>query len=77
MDATVGQNAISQAALFHDAVGLTGLAVTKLDGTARGGAVIPISRALALPILWIGVGEGLDELEPFRTEDFVRALVRG
>ncbi len=77
VDATVGQNAISQAALFHEAVGLTGLVITKLDGTARGGAVIPISRALALPILWIGIGEGLDELEPFRTKDFVRALIRG
>lgn len=77
VDATVGQNAISQAALFHKAVGLTGLAVTKLDGTARGGAVIPIARSLALPILWIGVGEGLDDLEAFRTEEFVRALIRG
>lgn len=77
VDATVGQNAISQAALFHEAVELTGLVVTKLDGTARGGAVIPIARTLGLPILWIGTGEGLDELEPFRTEQFVRALVRG
>ncbi|MBC7170142.1 signal recognition particle-docking protein FtsY [Candidatus Bipolaricaulota bacterium] len=77
VDATVGQNAISQAALFHDAVGLTGLVVTKLDGTARGGAVIPLTRALALPILWIGIGEGLDELEAFRAKEFVRALVRG
>lgn len=77
VDATVGQNAISQAALFHGAVGLTGLVVTKLDGTARGGAVIPLTRALALPILWLGIGEGLDELEAFRTEEFVRALTRG
>ena len=77
VDATVGQNAVSQAQLFHEAVGLTGLAVTKLDGTARGGAVIPITRALGLPILWVGTGEGLDELEPFRTKDFVRALVWG
>ncbi len=77
VDATVGQNAISQAALFHEAMGLTGLVITKLDGTARGGAVIPITRALQLPILWLGVGEGLDELEPFRTTEFVRALVRG
>ncbi len=77
VDATVGQNAISQAALFHEAVGLTGLVVTKLDGTARGGAVIPLTRALALPILWVGIGEGLDELEAFRTKEFVRALVRG
>lgn len=77
VDATVGQNAISQAQLFHEAVGLTGLAITKLDGTARGGAVIPITRTLGLPILWIGTGEGLDELEPFRTKEFVRALLRG
>ncbi|MBC7221064.1 signal recognition particle-docking protein FtsY [Candidatus Bipolaricaulota bacterium] len=77
VDATVGQNAISQAALFHEAVGLTGLVVTKLDGTARGGAVIPLTRALALPILWVGIGEGLDELEAFRAKEFVRALVRG
>ncbi|MBC7092753.1 signal recognition particle-docking protein FtsY [Candidatus Bipolaricaulota bacterium] len=77
VDATVGQNAISQAQLFHDAVGLTGLVVAKLDGTARGGAVVPIHRALGLPILWVGVGEGMDEIEPFRTKDFVRALVRG
>jgi len=77
VDATVGQNAISQAALFNEAVGLTGLVITKLDGTARGGAVIPITRALSLPILWLGVGEGLDELEPFRTTEFVRALIRG
>jgi fused signal recognition particle receptor len=77
VDATVGQNAISQAELFHEAVGLTGLVITKLDGTARGGAVIPITRALGLPVLWIGTGEGLDELQPFRTREFVRALVRG
>ncbi len=77
VDATVGQNAISQAALFHEAVGLTGLAIAKLDGTARGGAVVPITRSLSLPILWVGVGEGLDELEPFRTKEFVRALIRG
>ncbi len=77
IDATVGQNAVSQAQLFHEAVGLTALVVTKLDGTARGGAVIPIARSLSLPILWIGVGEGLEDLEPFRTREFVRALIRG
>jgi len=77
IDATVGQNALSQAQLFHEAVGLTSLAVTKLDGTARGGAVIPIARHLNLPILWVGVGEGLEDLEPFRTQEFVRALTRG
>ncbi|MCX7750917.1 MAG: signal recognition particle-docking protein FtsY [Candidatus Bipolaricaulota bacterium] len=77
VDATVGQNAISQATLFHEAVGLTGLVLTKLDGTARGGAVIPITRALGLPVLWVGTGEGLEELEPFRATEFVRALLRG
>lgn len=77
VDATVGQNAISQANLFHEAVGLTGLVLTKLDGTARGGAVVPITRALGLPVLWVGTGEGLEELEPFRATEFVRALLRG
>lgn len=77
VDATVGQNAISQAQLFHEAVGLTGLVVTKLDGTARGGAVLPVVRALGLPIIWLGVGKALDDLTPFRAEEFVRALLRG
>lgn len=77
VDATVGQNAVSQAQLFHEAVSLSALALTKLDGTARGGAVVPICRMLGLPILWVGVGEGIEELEPFRTREFVRALVRG
>lgn len=77
VDATVGQNAISQAQLFHEAVGLTGLAVTKLDGTARGGAVLPVVRTLGLPILWVGTGKDLEDLAPFRAADFVRALLRG
>lgn len=77
VDATVGQNAISQAQLFHEAVELTGVVVAKLDGTARGGAVLPVVRALGLPILWVGVGKGLDDLAPFRAEEFARALLRG
>lgn len=77
VDATVGQNAISQARLFHEAVGLTGIAVAKLDGTAKGGAIIPIWRALGTPVLWIGVGEGLEDLEPFEARAFARALVGG
>lgn len=77
VDATVGQNAISQAQLFHEAVGLTGLVVTKLDGTARGGAVLSVVWALGLPILWVGVGKDLEDLAPFRAEEFVRALLRG
>lgn len=76
IDATVGQNAISQAQLFHEAVGLTGMVITKLDGSAKGGAVIPIWRALRIPILWVGFGKGLADLEPFRAREFARALVR-
>jgi fused signal recognition particle receptor len=77
VDATVGQNAISQAQLFHEAVGLTGMVVTKLDGTARGGAILPVVRTLKLPILWVGVGKGLEDLAPFRAAEFARALLRG
>ncbi len=77
VDATVGQNAISQAQLFHEAVGLTGLVLTKLDGTARGGAVLPVVRALGLPILWVVVGKGMDDLAPFCAAEFARALLRG
>ncbi len=76
IDATVGQNALSQARLFHEAVGLTGLVITKLDGTAKGGAVLPIWRELSVPILWVGVGEGMEDLLEFRVRDFARALVR-
>lgn len=77
VDATVGQNAISQAQLFHEAVGLTGLVITKLDGTARGGAVLPVVRALGLPIIWVGVGRSLEDLAPFQAQAFVQALLRG
>lgn len=77
VDATFGQNAVSQAQLFHEAVGLTGLVLTKLDGTARGGAILPVVRVLGLPILWVGVGKGMDDLAPFRAAEFARALLRG
>lgn len=76
IDATVGQNALSQARLFHEAVGLTGLVIAKLDGTAKGGAVLPIWRELSVPILWVGVGEGMEDLVEFRAREFARALVR-
>lgn len=76
VDATVGQNAISQAELFHEAVELTGLAITKLDGSAKGGAVIPIWRALEIPILWVGLGKGLADIAPFRAREFAQALLR-
>lgn len=74
LDATTGQNAISQAKTFRDAVGVTGIILTKLDGTAKGGVVISIAKELGLPILWIGVGEGLEDLRPFDPEEFVEAI---
>ena len=74
LDATTGQNALSQAQLFHEAIGVTGLALTKLDGTAKGGIVIRISQTLKLPLQYIGVGESLDDLQPFDPQQFVQAL---
>jgi fused signal recognition particle receptor len=75
MDAGFGQNALQQAEQFHKALGLTGLAVTKLDGTAKGGILFAIARKLGLPIRFIGVGEGIDDLRPFHASDFVTALL--
>lgn len=74
LDATNGQNAISQAKLFHEAVGVTGIALTKLDGTAKGGIIVGITEELNLPLRYIGVGEGIDDLREFNASDFVRAL---
>lgn len=74
LDGTTGQNAISQAQDFLEAVSVTSLAITKLDGTAKGGAVFPIARQLALPIRFVGVGEQIDDLRPFAADDFVKAL---
>ncbi|HWV47474.1 MAG TPA: signal recognition particle-docking protein FtsY [Nitrospira sp.] len=74
LDATVGQNALAQARQFHEAVGVTGLALTKLDGTARGGIVVAIAEELKLPLRLIGVGEGADDLQDFNAEAFVAAL---
>ncbi|OQW33783.1 MAG: signal recognition particle-docking protein FtsY [Nitrospira sp. SG-bin1] len=74
LDATVGQNALTQARQFHEAVGVTGLALTKLDGTARGGIVVAIAEELKLPVRLIGVGEGADDLQDFNAEAFVAAL---
>lgn len=75
MDAGFGQNALQQAQQFHNALGLTGLAVTKLDGTARGGILFAIARKLGLPIRFIGVGEGIEDLRPFHAREFVTALL--
>ena len=75
LDAGAGQNALSQAQQFHRVLGVTGLAVTKLDGTAKGGILFAIAKQLAIPIRYIGIGESLDDLRDFNAEDFVRALI--
>jgi fused signal recognition particle receptor len=77
VDATTGQNAVQQARLFKDAVEVTGVALTKLDGSARGGVAIPIAYEVGLPVKLIGVGEKLEDLRPFDPQDFARALVSG
>ena len=74
LDATTGQNAISQAKLFNETVGVTGIAITKLDGTAKGGILVGITEELKIPIRYIGVGEGLDDLREFNASEFVQAL---
>ena len=75
LDATVGQNALSQARQFHQVVGVTGLVLTKLDGTARGGIVVAIAEELKLPVRLIGVGESVEDLQDFQSEAFVDALI--
>jgi fused signal recognition particle receptor len=74
LDATVGQNALSQVEVFLKTAGVTGLAMTKLDGTARGGILVAIAQKFALPIHFIGIGEGVDDLAPFAARDFARAI---
>ena len=75
LDASTGQNALNQARLFNEAVGVTGIALTKLDGTARGGIIVAIARELKLPIRFIGVGEGVEDLKDFNAREFVEALI--
>ena len=75
LDATTGQNSISQAKIFNQAVGVTGIALTKLDGTAKGGILIAISDELKIPLRYIGIGEKLDDLREFNARDFFEALV--
>jgi fused signal recognition particle receptor len=74
VDGTTGQNALRQAELFNEAVGVTGIALTKLDGTAKGGIVFAIKKGLGIPVQLIGVGEGIDDLRDFNPEEFVEAL---
>lgn len=74
LDATTGQNAVNQAKMFQEETGVSGIVLTKLDGTAKGGIVVRIAKELNIPIRYIGVGEGIDDLKPFNAEDFVNAL---
>ncbi len=74
IDATMGQNAINQARMFNDALGIDGIAITKLDGTAKGGMVISIASELKIPVVLVGVGEGIDDMQSFNREEFVNAL---
>ena len=74
IDASTGQNAISQAKLFHEAVGLTGITLTKLDGTAKGGVIFSVADQFGIPIRYIGVGERIEDLRPFKAGDFIEAL---
>ncbi len=75
LDASTGQNALNQARIFNEAIGVTGIALTKLDGTAKGGIIVAIARELKIPIRYIGVGEGIDDLKDFSAREFVEALI--
>jgi len=77
LDASLGQNALVQAEKFHEALGLTGITVTKLDGSAKGGILIAIAEKLGVPVRFIGIGESADDMQPFNAADFVDALVSG
>jgi len=76
LDAGTGQNALVQMQQFHEAVGVTGVVLTKLDGTAKGGVIFALCRRFGVPVRYIGVGEGVEDLQPFRAEDFVTALLQ-
>jgi fused signal recognition particle receptor len=75
LDATTGQNAISQARLFQEAVGVTGIILTKLDGTAKGGVALAVAHETGIPLCYLGMGESLDDLKPFDPEAFVEAIM--
>ena len=76
LDATTGQNALNQVDVFKDKAGVTGLVMTKLDGTARGGILVAIAERFALPVFAIGIGEGIDDLQSFDAQEFARAIAR-
>jgi fused signal recognition particle receptor len=75
LDATTGQNAIAQARIFQQAVKVTGILLAKLDGTAKGGVVLAIQQELGIPVKFVGLGEGVDDLQPFEPRTFVQALL--
>ena len=75
LDATTGQNGLIQAKQFQEAAGITGIVLTKLDGTAKGGIAIAIARELGVPVKYAGVGESVDDLKPFNAADFAQALI--
>jgi fused signal recognition particle receptor len=75
LDANIGQNAVQQVKAFDKAIGVTGLVITKLDGTAKGGVLAAIARQCPKPVRFIGVGEGIDDLQAFRADEFVEALL--
>ena len=77
IDATAGQNARSQAKGFREAAGCTGIILAKLDGSARGGVIVPVTEQFGLPVKFVGLGEAADDLEPFAPERFVQALLEG
>jgi len=74
VDATTGQNGLQQAKAFSEVAGVNGVALTKLDGTAKGGVIFPIVRELRVPVLYVGVGEGIDDLQAFDAKEYVDAL---
>ena len=75
LDATTGQNGLQQAKVFRETAGLTGIILTKLDGTAKGGICVAIAQELGVPVKFVGLGEGIDDLQPFNAEDYVKALI--
>ena len=75
LDATTGQNGLQQAKVFRETAGLTGIILTKLDGTAKGGICLAISQELGVPVKYVGLGEGIDDLQPFNAEEYVKALI--
>ena len=75
LDATTGQNGLQQAKVFRETAGLTGIILTKLDGTAKGGICVAIAQELGVPVMFVGLGEGIDDLQPFNAEEYVKALI--